>query len=146
MGGILCFSLSTDDNNHGNIKLFPILIQYFDWKFYNRTQTPNETTKTISSYIIETLLNYNLFSKCWAFSGDNTNINFGGINTKPSTNVFILFKRHMKKDLVAIGCSAHILNNASHHGCDLFSVGIDSITIKIFFNLFSSNRRALRVL
>lgn len=153
MHRISCFGVSVDGSNHGNQKLFPILVQYFDWKTGIKTKvlelktTPNETAKTISSYILDTLKKYNLQSKCVAFSGDNTNANFGGISRKSGENVFTYLKSGLENDLlVGVGCPAHILHNTIHHGCDLLSYDIDSIVMKIhnYFSIYTVRTEELK--
>lgn len=78
----------TDGSNHGNIKMFPVLIQYLNIsngihvKLLDLKSTPNEKSETISKLLIETLNTYELKDKCIAFVGDNTNTNFGGIKYK----------------------------------------------------------------
>jgi hypothetical protein len=143
MNGISCFGLSVDGSNHGNQKVFPILIQYFDWKSGVKTKVielktmPNETAQTISTYILETLKKHGLINKCVAFSGDNTNTNFGGLNRNPGENIFTYLKSGLENDnLVGVGCPAHILHNTIQHGCDQLSFDVDSIVMKIY-NYFS---------
>lgn len=67
--------VSTDGSNHGAVKIFPLLIQYFDWKnggvqskLVEVKNTPNETADTIAQYIKETLENNGIFSKYIAFT------------------------------------------------------------------------------
>jgi hypothetical protein len=54
LNGISCFGLETDGSNHGAVKIFPILIQYFDpvkdgltTKLIEVKSTPDETAQTI---------------------------------------------------------------------------------------------------
>lgn len=136
-------SICTDGSNHGSTKMFPVLIQYFEAsngiqvKLLDLKNTPNEKSETISELLIQTLNKYKLGDKCIAFVGDNTNTNFGGINRKEGCNIFTNLKNNLNKELVGIGCPAHILHNSIHHGVDqLDNIDIDSIVLKIF-NYFS---------
>lgn len=142
--GMFCFGVATDGSNHGAIKVIPILIQYFDVKS-GGVQTkviefkclPNETSETIAQYIVETLKLKSIESKCVAYSGDNTNSNFGGIGRGSGNNVFTHLKKHLNAKLVGVGCSAHVLHNCVQHGIDSgLSMDIESIVLKIF-NYFS---------
>uniref|UniRef100_A0AAR2KN72 HAT C-terminal dimerisation domain-containing protein n=1 Tax=Pygocentrus nattereri TaxID=42514 RepID=A0AAR2KN72_PYGNA len=119
--------INTDGSNHGAVKIFPIIIQYFDWKeggvqskLIQAQDTPNETETTIANYLMETLAKNNLASKCIAFTGDNCNTNFGGTRRdEGGNNVFANLKRMLQnKTLIGVGCPAHILNNCVHHGAD----------------------------
>lgn len=54
--------ISTDGSHHGATKIFPIIIQFFDWKkggvqskVIEVKDTPNETADTIAQYLIDTL-------------------------------------------------------------------------------------------
>lgn len=100
MKGISFFGLSTDGSNHNELKLFPILkAGGLQKKVIELRTTPNETSETISTYIVDTLRKLNLLSKCIAYSGDNTNANFGGISRKPGNNVFIHLLTKLEKTL-----------------------------------------------
>lgn len=137
-------SISTDGSNHGNIKLFPIVVQYFDAsqggiqvKMLELKEVSNEKACTIAAIIEDVLKKHNLQGKLIAFSGDNTNTNFGGINRRGKENIFHLLKQTFNPQLVGVGCPAHVLHNAIHHGLDrLGAFDMDSIVMKIF-NFFS---------
>ncbi|KAL4082856.1 hypothetical protein QTP88_029512 [Uroleucon formosanum] len=131
-------------SNHGNTKMFPVLIQYYDYlngginiKLIDLKNTKNETSDTVSELLLESLNKNNIQSKCVAFVGDNTNTNFGGINCKSGQNIFSKLKSSVNKNLLGIGCPAHILHNAIHHGVDQFDMfDIESIILKIFNYFF----------
>ncbi|PIK59057.1 putative golgin subfamily A member 6C [Apostichopus japonicus] len=124
--------VSTDASNHGSVKMFPLLIQYFDWKsgglqtkVIDLQSLADETAAMIASYITGILEDKDILQKCVAFSGDNCNTNFGGLR-RGDGNVFANLKRSVNPNLIGIGCPAHILNNCIQHGADRLSVGIDS--------------------
>ena len=59
-GTVYC-EVSTDGINHGSVKMFPVIIQYFNWKniglqskLIEIWSTPNETDHTIAQYVKET--------------------------------------------------------------------------------------------
>lgn len=141
---ISCLSVATDASNHGAEKLFPILIQYFNWtgngietKILDLQSLPNETSLSIANLIYETLNTYQLTPKCVAFIGDNANVNFGGVNRNPGQNVFTRLKESLEKEnLIGVGCPAHIMHNSLRNGVDLMKLDIESIILKIF-NYFS---------
>ncbi|KAF0706685.1 protein FAM200B-like, partial [Aphis craccivora] len=120
-------SIATDASNHGNTKMFPILIQYYDYlngginvKLIDIKNTKNETSDTVCELLLESRNKNNIKSKCIAFVGDNTNTNFGGINRISGQNIFTKLKSSVNKNLLGVGCPAHILHNAIHHGVDQF--------------------------
>ncbi|KAL0830150.1 hypothetical protein ABMA28_003607 [Loxostege sticticalis] len=141
---ISCLSVATDASNHGADKLFPILIQYFNWtgngietKILDLQTLPNETSLSIANLIYETLSTHQLTTKCVAFIGDNANVNFGGVNRNPGQNVFTRLKESLEKEhLIGVGCPAHIMHNSLRNGIELMKLDIESIILKIF-NYFS---------
>ncbi|KAK1901966.1 putative protein kinase UbiB [Dissostichus eleginoides] len=147
--------VSTDGSNHGAVKIFPIIIQYFDWKrggmqtkLIEVKDTPNETAETIAQYLIETLAKNNLSEKCIAFTGDNCNTNFGGIRRdEGGKNVFANLKRLLQKNtLIGVGCPAHILNNCVHHGADTIDIDLENIMFKIYqyFHIYTVRTESLK--
>lgn len=137
-------SVSTDSTNHGNIKVFPIVVQYFDHtqdgtqvKLLDLQDTKNEKSETISELIVNVSTKYYLKNKITVLSADNTNTNFNGVARKGNENDFAHLKNKVNPELIGIGCPEHILNNGAHHGLDHFALfDIDSIIVKIF-NFFS---------
>lgn len=92
-------SASTDASNHGAIKLFPLLIQYFDYmkdgiqvSLIDIQSQQNETSETISNYVYDSLRDKNLTNKLVAYSADNAATNFGGKDRNGQNNVFALLK------------------------------------------------------
>ena len=71
----------TDGSNHGSVKLFPVVIQHFDWKngglmskLIEVQSTPNETADTIAQHLKETLEKNGLLEKCISFTGEGSSI------------------------------------------------------------------------
>lgn len=152
-GEIMYLGVATDGSNHKSTKLFPIVIQYFDWqkgglqsKLIEVKSTTDECAVTIATEIKKTLTEKGLFEKCVSFTGDNCNTNFGGLRRKETgNNVFA----HLKKDkpsLVGIGCPAHILNNCIHHGVNQLSIDIESVIYKVYqhFSIYTVRTEALK--
>lgn len=149
---IMYLGVATDGSNHKSTKLFPVLIQYFDFKngglqskLIQMKSVANETAQTISTHIRESLQSLNLYEKTVCFTGDNTNTNFGGINHKQGTNIFTFLKED-KPNLVGVGCPAHILNNSIHHAADQMSIDIATIIYKIYnyFSIYTVRTEALK--
>ena len=77
---IAYFGVATDGSNHNELKSFPIIIQYFDWrkgglqsKLIEFTNKANEIADTIATYIKDILEKRMLLKKCETFKGDNCN-------------------------------------------------------------------------
>lgn len=107
----------TDASNHGSLKIFPVLIQYFDREYgiqlriVELKSLQNEKSETICDLISTTLEHCHLKNKCIAFTADNCNTNFGGVQRKGQNNVFFRLKNVLQKEVIGVGCPAHILHN-----------------------------------
>ena len=101
---IAYFGVATDGSNQNELKLFPIIIQYFDCrksglqsKLVEFTNKANETADTIATYVKDTLDKKMLLKKCVAFTGNNCNTRFGGLRrNKQGNNGFAKFKEKVK--------------------------------------------------
>lgn len=153
LSGISCFGVATDGSNHGCQKMFPILVQYFDYKLggiqtkaVELKTTPNETSETIADYVKITLEGLGIVKKCVAFAGDNTNTNFGGINRKEGKNVYSILKKTVNQNLVGVGCPAHILHNTIRHGVDTLDIDVECIVLKLhnFFSIYTVRTEELK--
>ncbi|CAK1597427.1 unnamed protein product [Parnassius mnemosyne] len=151
---IVFFGLSTDASNHNADKIFPIIIQYFDWKtdmeskMLEFTSLENETSLTIANYLLATLEKYNLKGKCVSFTGDNANVNFGGVTRNEGNNVITHLNRNLEQEIVGVGCPAHMLHNAIRHATDLLDIDVESLVMKIFnhFSVYTIRTEKLKEL
>lgn len=64
------------------------------------------------------------------------NHNFGGISGSGNKNVFPALKYVLQKELIGVGCPAHIHHNCMQHGADTMSVDIVECTIMEIYNYF----------
>jgi len=78
------FSLSTDASNHGDVKVFPLLIRYsvrgnIKNRLLELASLPGEKATQISELIIASLQKYEVpLDNFIGFCADNANTNFGG--------------------------------------------------------------------
>lgn len=144
--------ICTDSSNHGYLKMFPVVVQYFDKfdglnsKLVELKSCQNEKSITISKLLEETMENFDLIEKCIAFGADNTNTNFGSVLRKEGQNIFTHLKTFLGRDINGIGCPAHICNNSIHFAMDHLEVDIDSIMFKIYkyFSIYTVRVESLR--
>lgn len=112
-------SVVTDASNHGASKLFPLLIQYFDYsksiqtKLINLEALPSETSDEIFGYIKNSLEKLGLLEKVIGFAGDNCNTNFGRLARQGVQNAYSKLKACTEKQLIGIGCPVHTVHNAA---------------------------------
>lgn len=130
-------SVCYDASNHGDIKIVPIMARYFcsstgvSTKILEVQDVPRETATVLSDYIMDTLKKHGLSSKVVGLSADNTNSNFGGAARKGQCNVFRKLCTEFHRDLIGVGCSAHILNNAVKSACNTLPVDIEHVLMKL---------------
>lgn len=139
LSDIKYISASTDASNHGAIKLFPLLIQYFDYQkdgiqvsLIDIQSKQNETSETISNYVYDSLRDKNLSDKLVAFSADNAATNFGSKDRGGQNNVFFTLKSLTNnQNIIGVGCVAHIFNNSVHSALDSLPLCFESIVMQI---------------
>ncbi|KAL4120168.1 hypothetical protein QTP88_012898 [Uroleucon formosanum] len=133
-----CISILTDASNHGNIKLFSLLVRLFDplygiqIKILNVESQPGETSDIIINYIVKTIDDNNIRNKVATFCEDNTNCNFGGVSRRGTNNVFHKLQGKLGKQLIGVGCAAHIIHNAIQTAADCLPIDIECIIVKIY--------------
>lgn len=144
--------VSSDGSNHGSIKMFPVLIQYFHPKkgiqhvLLSFESLEKETAVRIFDLLKVNLTKHELLHKCIAFGGDNCPTNFGGINRAGHNNVFHLMKQETERDLVGVGCPAHLLHNTARHGFDRMDMDIEALVLKIYghFSIYTIRTEELK--
>lgn len=141
----------TDASNHTSTKLVPLMVRYFNYsngvqvKVLDFQALLGETADIISSFVLKTLGDFNLESKVVGLCVDNTNTNFGGSLRKGSKNVNYILQNSLKRSIVGVGCSAHIVNNAIQTAVDSLPVCVESIVQKIYsyFHIYSVREASL---
>jgi hypothetical protein len=136
------FSISTDASNKGNIKLYPIAIQYFTKEkgitnfVLNFYEDPNETSFAIYKNLKESLEKNNLQIKnIIAFGADNASVNYG-INK----SVYVNLKN--ENDLILkANCNCHIVHNTAKYCLMKISLDIENLVTKIFSHFSHSAKR-----
>ena len=63
---------------------------------------------------------------------DNTNTNFGGAERRGEKNVFKKVTEKIGRNLVGVGCGAHIVHNSAKTACDMLPVDVEVAINKIF--------------
>ncbi|KAL4147793.1 hypothetical protein QTP88_002142 [Uroleucon formosanum] len=128
-------SILVDASNHKAIKLVPVIVRYFSPttgvrnKILEFSNLPGETADLIHNQIIKVLNNFNLTEKIISYSADNTNTNFGGLQRKGKNNVFIKLKETLNREILGMGCYAHIIHNSIQCASDCLPIDIESIII-----------------
>ena len=115
--------MGIDSGNHGNMKMIPITVQYYDYRqggiqirLLDLLQTEDQKARTVTDSLTHVIKKSELEEKLSSFCADNTNTNFGGINRREGNNVFTLLKETNNDQTIGIGCPTHIVHNNAHHG------------------------------
>ena len=145
------FSISTDASNHKEIKLFPLVIRYVfclnfvtlnylrfftaakgvQVRLLDMRNLPGEDSQLVADFISQILDKHGLkWQNLVSFCADNAPVNFGGPLMQGPNNVFkkLLIK---KKNLIPVGCPAHIFHNAAQKGADRLPLDIETVVFKL---------------
>ena len=131
-------TIMTDASNHKDTKLFPILVRFFQpyegvcIKILDFQSQPGETSDIIVKYLQENIEKHGLNEKVVAYCGDNTNCNFGGSSRHGRNNVYTKLNNYLGRELIGVGCNAHILHNAIKTACDCLPIDVEVIIVKIY--------------
>lgn len=143
----LYFCLQTDASNRKNIKLFPLVVQYFDIengiqnKLLDFYENCDESANGMFDAINKSLSQHNLsFDRVSGLSADNTNANFG-IHHSLYKNI-----EHVVPNLVKGNCHAHIVHNTVKHAMNFFRIDVENIILKIYshFSVSAVRREELK--
>lgn len=66
------------------------------------------------------------------FCGDNTNCNFGGAARKGQNNIFRKVNDYIGRELIGIGCFAHIVHDTVMAASDCLPVDIETVVVKLY--------------
>ena len=138
-------TVSIDASNMKEVKLVPIMVRYFlpesgvKVKLLGFKSVPGETAEILSKYLLSVLDQTKLKDKLIGFCADNCNTNFGGVKRRGHDNVFYKVKDNIKRDLVGIGSTIHIVHNCLQHAVDTLPVSVESLVVKSykFFHIYS---------
>lgn len=142
------FAVSVDASNHGNRKMFPVCLRYFNPQtgiqsfLLDFVEQADETSASIAELINKSLTEHGLnIENACAYGGDNAHVNFG-----KNKSVFKKLNEAGCGNLLKAGCSNHILHNAVKHACNYFDIDIETAVLKIYshFSVSAKRRAELR--
>ena len=131
-------TLTADASNRKDVKLIPVMVRYF-WseegvksKLLNLHSVPGKSADIVTNCLVSTLKKNNLTQKIVAYCGDNYNTNFGGVNPEGKNNVFSYLKKELGRNIVGVGCGAHIVHNCIQTAVDVLPIEVESLVVKIY--------------
>jgi hypothetical protein len=136
------FSIATDASNKGNIKLFPIAIQYFDknsgiknfvLEFY---EDSNEKSHAIYNHLKAAMSDNKLeINNLIAFSGDNASVNYG-VNQS-----IYRFLKDDNSNVIKANCNCHVLHNTAKYAMIELPFDIENLVLKVYSQFSISAKR-----
>lgn len=133
------YSIQSDASNRKNIKLFPLVIQYFTVdngiqnKLLDFYENHDESADSMFKAIRNSLTEHDIaLDKISALSADNCNANFG-VHHSLFTNM-----KTVVPDIIKGNCHAHIMHNTVKHAMNCLSHDIENIILKIYSHFSSS--------
>ena len=143
------FTISVDASIHNQLKLFPLVIRFFNAKvcmqvrLLNLRSMPSETSQQIIDFIHTSLQENNLdLKRLTSFCADNAPVNLIGSQLSGQNNVYYRLKQRGTQ-LISVGCPEHILHNAAEKGSDRLTVDIETVVMKIGSHFQSQTSRAV---
>ena len=146
-------ALSIDTSNHGYLKLLPILARFYNnesneiaTKLMDFIDVKGETAEIISSEVLKVIEKFGVSDKIVAMSADNTNSNFGGLNRAGRVNVHTKVKTALQREVIGLGCPAHIVHNTCRTAMDTIPVDVEHLLRKVYgyFHIYTVRVEALK--
>lgn len=131
-------TIITDTSNRKSNKMLPVIVRGFTdtegVKLYKLAVNliTNETSETVGNTLLKTSADWNIREKIIGFGGDNCNTNFGGVHRNGKNNVFYRLKDELQRELVGIGCSAHIIHNGFDAACEQLPFELESLVVVLY--------------
>lgn len=131
-------TIITDTSNRKAEKMLPIIVRGFDEEkgvvvYHLQLKIiMNEKSDTVGTELIATAKEWNVEDKLIGFGADNCPTNFGSFKRNGTNNVFARLKVELGRDIVGIGCAAHIIHNAFDVACDQLPVDIESLVVNVY--------------
>ena len=110
--------------NDGSMSIETKLLDFVELK--------GEKAVELAAEIMVVIEIFSLENKVVAFSADNTNTNFGGLNRVGRVNVHIKVKNAVQREVIGLGCPAHIIHNATRTAMDTLPIDVEYLLTKIF--------------
>jgi hypothetical protein len=138
-------TVSLDASNKKDIILSPIDVQYFlpncgvQDKIIDFISLPSETSDLQCAMLKEVSDKFALQNKIVALCADNTNTNFGGCKRLGRINVWRKLETELKRQIIGIGCGAHIIHNCLQCAIDCLPIDIECFAVKVhkYFNTYT---------
>ncbi|XP_074842584.1 uncharacterized protein LOC142009044 [Carettochelys insculpta] len=130
------FSISVDAFNIGSMKLFPVVIQYFNkdkgicTSLLDFLEDADETSEVIVKNLRSCLQNASLVQ--------NKIVAYGERDFEENESGFVHLKQMLDlPNLVPTHCSTQIVHNTAKHGLRMLSYHVECLVLKVFSEVFA---------
>jgi hypothetical protein len=131
-------TVSLDASSKKDITVFPIIVQYFlpncgvlD-KIIDFISIPGETSDLQCAMLKEVSDKFASQNKIVALCVDNTNTNFDGCKLLGKNNVWQNLETELKRQIIGIGCGAHIIHNSLQCAVICLLIDIQCFAVKVY--------------
>jgi hypothetical protein len=108
-------------------------------KIIDFTFLPGEISDLQSAMLKEVIDKFALQDKIVALFADSTNTNFGGCKRVGKNNVWRKLEIQMEREIIGIGCGAHIIHNCLQCAVDCLPIDIECFAVKVlkYFHIYT---------
>jgi hypothetical protein len=108
-------------------------------KIIDFTSLPGETSDLQCATLKKVCDIFALHNKIVALCADNVNTNFGGCKRLRKNNVWRKLKTELKRQIISVGCGAHIIHNFLQCAVDCLPIYIECSAVKAYkcFNIYT---------
>lgn len=139
-------TLCCDSSNHGNLKIFPVIVRFFSFdtgvqtKLIDVFQLEDETGLTLFHTLEAVWTKFNLQHKVMCLTADSCPTNFGGVTRGGDQNLFARMQKKFNNRLVGVGCNLHLAHKSIENSCHKFQTFFDiEATVVNIYNHFSKH-------
>lgn len=131
-------TITIDASNKGDLQMIPVMVRYFlphkgvQVKMLDFQSVPGEKSEILTNQIFDIISKYKISDKIIGFCADNCNTNFGGVARRGKNNVYFRLKELLKRNIIGIGCVAHIIHNCIQNAVDILPFDIEVLVVKIY--------------
>ena len=117
------------------VKLVPIVVCYLlpeigvEVKLLEFKMVPGKTAQILNPYLLSVLDQTRLKEKLITFCADSCNSSFGSVKRREQNNVFFKVKINVKRGIVGIGCTVHIVHNCLQHVVDTLPIRAENLVV-----------------
>jgi hypothetical protein len=131
-------TITIDASNRKEVKIVPCVVRYsvpeqgVKVTLLDFQSVPGETSEILTNYLLSVIKSMIYKKKVVAFCVDKCNTNFGGVKRKGENNVYSRLKKEIGRNIVGVGCGAHIVHNCLQTAVDVLPIKVEALVVKIY--------------